>query len=123
MKAPQGQDPLSYHFLTVRALPLSLEFPVFPIPAVMRFLHLWAHRHRQKEGSRIQELLGLTLNLSPSSLCTISSSSFAVLLQNWEKALIHHSLSLACQKNQAEALHQHHFPLQPREREDCQSKC
>lgn len=37
----------------------------------------------------------LTLNLSPSSLCTISSSSFAVLLQNWEKALIHHSLSLA----------------------------
>lgn len=50
---------------------------------------------QEKEGSRIEELLGLTLNLSPSSLCTISSSSFAVLLQNWEKALIHHSLSLA----------------------------
>lgn len=96
MKASQGQNPLSNHFLTVRALPFSLQFPVFPIPAVMRLLHLWAHRYRQeKEGSRIEGLLGLTLNLSPSSLCTISSSSFAVLLQNWEKALIHHSLSLA----------------------------
>lgn len=37
-----------------------------------------------------------TLNLSPRSLWTISSSSLAVLLQNWEKSLIQRSLSLAC---------------------------
>lgn len=54
MKASQGQNPLSNNFLTVRALPLTLQFPVFLIPAVMRLLHLWAHRHRQeKEASRI----------------------------------------------------------------------
>lgn len=38
----------------------------------------------------------LALEFVPRSLWTISSSSLAVLLQNWEKSLIQRSLSLAC---------------------------
>lgn len=47
------------------------------------------------------------MNLSPRSLWTISSSSLAVLLQNWEKSLTQWSLSLACRAK----THEGHVPL------------
>lgn len=61
---------------------------------------MWSSPQKVTEYSRLLGLgdheRRLTLNLSPRSLWTISSSSLAVLLQNWEKSLIQRSLSLAC---------------------------
>lgn len=52
MKASQGQNPLSNHFLTVRALPLSLEFPAFPIPTGICGLTDTGRRRKARDNLR-----------------------------------------------------------------------
>lgn len=96
----QPTSSLSADLAPKRALypPLCLGFPLSPIPAgdAAPTDSQMRARRGQVQGSPTSNMSkALTLNLSPSSLCAISSSSFAVLLQNWEKALIHQSLSLA----------------------------
>lgn len=121
MKASQGQNPLSYHFLTVRALPVSLEFP---IPAVMNeaFASVGSQTQAGKGRLKDSRAAGSHLKFVPQQLvhnllffiCCLA----AELGEGLDPPLLVFSLT-----KESESLHQHHFPPQPREREDCQNKC
>lgn len=111
MEASQGQNPLSNNFLTVRALPLSLDFPVFPIPA-MRLLHLWVHRHRQekKEGSRIQ---GSYLKFVPQQLVHNLLFFICCLAAELGEGLDPPLLVFSLTEESSRGIAPTHFPPQP----------